>query len=128
MGYAICREDLAKGDERNGFLPTGDIAYRDDDGFYFIKGRMGRFLKLFGNRIGLDECEHILKSNISCACACTGSDEKMIIYVTDESQKETAISSIIEAIKVPANVIEVRVIHEIPKNEAGKTLYSKLNF
>lgn len=126
MGYALCREDLAKGDERNGFLPTGDIAYRDAEGFYYIKGRMGRFLKLFGNRIGLDECEHILKSKISCDCACTGTDEKMIVYLTDPNQKEIAISTIVETLHLPANVIEIRVISSLPKNEAGKTLYSKL--
>ncbi len=126
MGYAKNREDLALGDERNGFLPTGDIAYRDADGFYFIKGRMGRFLKIFGNRIGLDECEQILKSHLSCECACTGTDTKLLVYLTSVSEKEVAISSLINAVKLPANVIEVRVIDSLPKNEAGKILYSKL--
>ena len=64
MGYARSRDDLALGDERKGFLPTGDIAYRDADGFYYIRGRMGRFLKIYGNRIGLDECEQIVKSAV----------------------------------------------------------------
>lgn len=127
MGYARCREDLMLGDERNGFLPTGDIAYRDADGFYFIKGRMGRFLKIFGNRIGLDECEHILKGVVACECACTGNDEKLIVYLTSDSQRENALSSLIKAIKVPANVIEIRIIDSLPKNEAGKILYSKLS-
>ena len=127
MGYARCREDLMLGDERNGFLPTGDIAYRDADGFYFIKGRMGRFLKIFGNRIGLDECEHILKGVVACECACTGNDEKLIVYLTSDSQREIALSSLIKAIKVPANVIEIRIIDSLPKNEAGKILYSKLS-
>ena len=127
MGYALKREDLALGDERNGFLPTGDIAYRDEDGFYFIKGRMARFLKLFGNRVGLDESEHILKAHVTCDCACTGTDEKMIVYLTDESQKDAALSALIEAIKVPATAIEIRHIDALPKNEAGKTLYAKLD-
>ena len=126
MGYALKREDLNLGDERKGFLATGDIAYRDEDGFFFIKGRLGRFLKLFGNRIGLDESEHILKSHISCDCACTGTDDKIIVYLTEEMQKEKALKILIETIKVPANVIEMRVIDKLPKNEAGKTLYSKL--
>lgn len=126
MGYACCREDLALGDERNGFLPTGDIAYRDAEGFYFIKGRMGRFLKIFGNRIGLDECEDILKSSVGCGCACAGNDNLLIVYLTDESERQTALDVVVHATKLPANVIEVRVIAEIPKNEAGKTLYSKL--
>ncbi|MBD5387036.1 AMP-binding protein [bacterium] len=126
MGYARCREDLALGDERNGFLPTGDIAYRDEDGFYFIQGRMGRFLKIFGNRIGLDECEQIVKAAISCEAACTGNDELLIAYITDEGESETAKAALVEATHLPANVIEVRVTDSLPKNEAGKILYSKL--
>lgn len=126
MGYARKREDLALGDERNGFLPTGDIAYRDEDGFYFIKGRMGRFLKIFGNRIGLDECEQILRSHVSCEVACAGTDEKLVMYLTDETQKDAGITALINAIKVPASVIETRIIDCLPKNEAGKILYSKL--
>jgi acyl-CoA synthetase (AMP-forming)/AMP-acid ligase II len=39
MGYAITCEDLAKGDENNGILKTGDLAKRDKDNFYYIVGR-----------------------------------------------------------------------------------------
>lgn len=127
MGYARCREDLTLGDERNGFLPTGDIAYRDEDGFYFIKGRMGRFLKIFGNRIGLDECEQIAKAATTGECACTGNDDKLIVYITRPEEADIVKYKLIEAIHLPANVIEVRHIEQLPKNEAGKVLYSKLN-
>ncbi|MDE6718046.1 MAG: AMP-binding protein, partial [Muribaculaceae bacterium] len=126
MGYARCREDLALGDERHGFLPTGDIAYRDEDGFYFIRGRMGRFLKIFGNRIGLDECEQIVKGKVSCECACTGNDDRLIVYLTDADEAVSAKNVLVEALHLPANVIEVRIIDSLPKNEAGKILYSKL--
>ncbi|MDE6005940.1 MAG: AMP-binding protein [Muribaculaceae bacterium] len=127
MGYARCRADLALGDERHGFLPTGDIAYRDADGFYFIRGRMGRFLKLYGNRVGLDECEQILRGVLSCECACTGNDEKLLIHLTDAAQADTARDTLMNAIHVPANAIGVRVMDELPKNEAGKILYAKLD-
>lgn len=126
MGYANCREDLMLGDERNGFLATGDIAYRDEDGFYFIKGRMGRFLKIFGNRIGLDECEQIVKGKVSCECACTGNDNCLIVYLTNSYQGGIAKEALIETTHLPANVIEIRFLDELPKNEAGKILYSKL--
>lgn len=127
MGYARCREDLALGDERHGFLPTGDIAYRDADGFYFIKGRMKRFLKIFGNRIGLDECDQIVKGAVSCECACTGNDSLLIVYLTDANESEKAKAALVEAVHLPANVIEVRFIEALPKNETGKILFSKLN-
>ncbi len=126
MGYARQREDLQLGDERHGFLPTGDIAYRDEDGFYFIRGRMGRFLKIFGNRIGLDECDQILKAAVTCECATTGNDDKIIVYLTDIAQSETALQALLKAIKVPASVIEIRQIDVMPKNDAGKILYAKL--
>lgn len=127
MGYALSREDLALGDQRNGFLPTGDIAYRDIDGFYFIKGRMKRFLKIFGNRIGLDECDEIVKSAVKCECACTGNDKRLIVYLTDVNYSEKAKAVLVDAVHLPANVIEVRIIDAMPKNEAGKILFSKLN-
>ncbi|WP_165157655.1 AMP-binding protein [Parabacteroides sp. ZJ-118] len=127
MGYARCPEDLVLGDERNGFLSTGDIAYRDEDGFYYIKGRMSRFLKIFGNRVGLDECDRIVTTAVNCQCACTGNDNRLIIYLTDISKAVRAKAAIVEAVHLPANVIEVRIIEELPKNETGKILFSKLN-
>ena len=88
MGYARSRDDLVLGDERHGFIRTGDLAYFDEDGCYYIVGRMGRFLKLFGMRVGLDECEQIVKAKFPNAeCACTGTDEKMTVWITDEQLK-----------------------------------------
>ena len=43
-----------------------------------------RFIKLFGNRVNLDEVENILK-NEGIECACNGSDDKLKIYITSES-------------------------------------------
>ncbi len=127
MGYAKCREDLRKGDERNGFIKTGDLAYFDEDGCYYIVGRMGRFLKLFGMRVGLDECERIVKGKYpNLECACVGTDEKMFVYLTDENYKAPVKEELVERLKLVASSFEVRIIKEIPKNEAGKTLYAQL--
>ena len=73
LGYAECKEDLIKEDENHGILNTGDIAKQDQDGFYYIIGRKKRFIKIFGNRINLDEIEQLLKT-ITLDCACTGND------------------------------------------------------
>ena len=107
-------------------MHTGDLAYRDEDGCYYIVGRMGRFLKLFGMRIGLDECEQIIKSKLPVECACVGTDERMIIYLTDVRYVVSVKEELIEKTKLVASAFEVRVINAIPKNEAGKILYSKL--
>lgn len=126
MGYARKQEDLLLGDERNGFLKTGDLAYQDEDGCFYIVGRMGRFLKLFGMRIGLDECEQIIKAKFPIECACVGTDEKMTVYITDEKLIASVKEELVEKTKLVATAFEIKVIPSIPKNEAGKILYSKL--
>ena len=127
MGYARSREDLLLDDERNGFIRTGDLAYFDEDGCYYIVGRMGRFLKLFGMRVGLDECERIIKGKYpNLKCACVGTDEKMLVYLTDETYKEQVKEELVSRLKLVATSFQVRIVNEIPKNEAGKTLYAKL--
>jgi acyl-coenzyme A synthetase/AMP-(fatty) acid ligase len=89
---------------------------------------MGRFLKLFGMRVGLDECERIVKGKFpGVECACVGTDEKMIVYLTDENYKTQVKEELVNRLKLVASSFEVRIIDEIPKNEAGKTLYAKLS-
>lgn len=127
LGYATCAADLAKEDEWGRRLVTGDMAKRDDDGFYYIVGRKKRFLKIFGNRVNLDEIEQLLKSNFSSIdVACAGVDDKMMVYSTDES-KVKEIKTFL-SVKTGLNPVafEIKYIQEIPKNDAGKTLYSKL--
>jgi acyl-coenzyme A synthetase/AMP-(fatty) acid ligase len=123
LGYALNGADLAKGDENNGVLHTGDIARRDSDGYYFIVGRISRFLKLYGTRIGLDESEQMIKSTFDVDCICTGNDEKMIIKITDEKKKDQIHKYVVEKTGLFHAAIEVVVIDEIPRNEAGKSIY-----
>lgn len=126
MGYAHSREDLRLGDERNGFLRTGDLAYRDEEGCYYIVGRLGRFLKLYGIRVGLDECEQMIRENLSTECACVGTDKKMIVYVTDESIASAAKGLLVERTKIVASSFEIRTVENLPKNATGKIMYSQL--
>lgn len=126
LGYAECAEDLMKGDENDGVLHTGDLAYRDEDGFYFIAGRKKRFLKLFGNRVSLDYVETLLKPMLS-ECVCVGNDSKLIVYTTKRDFDENAIIDyIVERTKILRTVFSVRHIDEIPRSETGKIQYKNL--
>lgn len=127
LGYAECAADLMKGDENHGVLHTGDLAYRDDDGFYFIAGRKKRFLKLFGNRISLDYVETLLKEKLK-ECVCVGDDSKLIVYTTDSDYDENAVvDAIVERTKIVRNVFLIRHIDAIPRSESGKILYKELS-
>jgi len=125
MGYTFIGTDLAKGNENNGVLLTGDIAKRDHDGFYYIVGRKKRFIKLFGNRINLDETERLIK-NIISDCICSGRDDEMVIYITDKSKLKDVNKYIAEKIGINRRAFLVKYIPEIPRNLSGKIIYSKL--
>ena len=126
LGYATCAQDLMNGDERHGVYATGDMAWRDEDGCYYIVGRKSRFLKLYGYRVGLDESERLIKGQLSIECACVGDDRQMRIYVTDPGKEEEIISLMSEHISVPRTAFSVIHIDHIPKNDAGKTQYKEL--
>ena len=78
-------------------------------------------------RIGLDECEQIIKGKYPIECACVGTDEKMTVYLTDERYAMVVKEVLVEKNQNWCSAFEIKVIDEIPKNEAGKILYSKLN-
>ena len=63
LGYARSLKDLKKGDENKERLFTGDLAYKDDDNFFYIAGRKKRISKIFGIRVDLDDIERKLKDN-----------------------------------------------------------------
>ena len=127
MGYAEKVAELALGDEWHGVLDTGDMAQRDADGFFTIVGRKKRFLKLFGNRVNLDETERMLKAAFPNAdCACGGKDDRMCLYATDEAVLPDMRAFLAEKTGLNPSAFHTRAIPAIPKNDAGKTLYKEL--
>ncbi len=122
LGYATCRDDLMKADENHGVMHTGDLARRDADGCYFIVGRLKRFLKIYGLRIGLDEVERMVKSEYKTDCYCKGDDEKLIVLVTDARLQDILPAFIEEKTHLFHQRVEVQVVKEILRNEAGKVI------
>jgi acyl-coenzyme A synthetase/AMP-(fatty) acid ligase len=124
LGYAENRYELALGDEWGGVLETGDMAYFDDDGFYYVVGRKKRFLKIFGNRVNLDEVERLLKKSGE-DCACGGADDSLRIYTTADDAVALKQYVMRHTDINPAGFSVVKIA-EIPKNSFGKILYSEL--
>lgn len=122
LGYATCAEDLLKGDENYGVMHTGDLARRDADGCYYIIGRMKRFLKIFGLRIGLDEVENLIKSEFDTDCYCSGTDEVLNISITNPAFADKVVAFVEEKTHLFHKNIAVKVVQSIQRNEAGKVI------
>jgi long-subunit acyl-CoA synthetase (AMP-forming) len=125
LGYASTRGDLAKSNELNGILRTGDLAKFDSDGYFYITGRTKRFLKIFGLRLNLDEVEKLIENNFQLPNACFGNDDQLTVLV--ESDDLTSINhvkqKIIEIYKLHHSVLKVHKIDKIPVTSSGKKDY-----
>lgn len=122
LGYANSKEDLLKGDENHGIMHTGDLARRDADGCYYIIGRLKRFLKIFGLRIGLDEVENLIRSNYDTDCYCSGDDEKLLVKLTNPAIAEEIPHFIEEKTHLFYQRVSVEIVDRILRNETGKVI------
>ncbi len=125
MGYATSRDDLVRGDDKGGVLRTGDIARRDADGFYYIVGRKSRFIKIFGNRVNLEDIEQYLRK-LGIDNACAGEDDKLRVFVTSDGDGVRAAAAVQELTGLHHSAFAFVIIDKIPRTEAGKIIYSNL--
>ena len=120
MGYAVCADDLLKGDEWKGVRHTGDLAVIDQEGYVTLTGRASRFLKIFGNRVSLEEVENLVKDGFDGAgCAATGSDNDLHVFVSGASAEDVE-KFLVAKIHFNATVMKVHVLDAIPLNANGK--------
>ena len=129
MGYATCRADLEKGDERDGILYTGDLGRQDSEGYFYITGRKKRFLKICGKRIQLDEVENRLQERFGeTGFACTGTDRELVIWMEEcvQNSEEEIKNDLEDLLKINAQAFRVEKIREIPVNANGKRDYKQL--
>jgi acyl-CoA synthetase (AMP-forming)/AMP-acid ligase II len=125
MGYAECIEDLEKDDENHGVLHTGDVARFDSDGYFYITGRMKRFVKVWGNRCNLDATEQLVKS-ITTNCGCVGVDDKITVFVTEVGLDDKIKTFLVDKTGLNIRAFEVKVIDAIPTLPSGKLDYQTM--
>lgn len=125
LGYSENISDLMRGDENKGKLNTGDIAIFDKDGFYYIVGRIKRFIKIFGNRVNLDEVESLLL-NLGIKALCNGIDNSLYVYILDEKNESLVKDFITKTLRIHFSVCKIILIDSIPLSNSGKVQYSKL--
>lgn len=127
LGYAESADDLKLGDLRHGRLETGDMAKRDEEGFYYIVGRKKRFLKVYGNRVNLDEMEMLIKDKYEgIECVVSGIDDQVYIFLLDDSIADEIKTFIARKTRLNPVAFKTVLLEAIPKNDAGKIKYSEL--
>lgn len=126
MGYAITREDLAKGDGMNGRLPTGDMGALDADGYVTVEGRQKRIAKLFGQRVALDDLEKFTAA--LAPVVAIEADQRILLVTTasEESLRERIKAIIMSETGLPPTWFDVRSVSDFPHKANGKIDYQRL--
>ncbi|MCJ8272563.1 MAG: AMP-binding protein, partial [Psychrosphaera sp.] len=127
LGYAQEAGDLAVGaglSAASSILKTGDIARFDQQGDFYIVGRLKRFIKLYGLRLNLDQIEQFLQQQ-GHRCFCGGNDEKLMVATLNEDTSE--ITTVLSQIyRINVNAISVFQIDAPVNTSRGKTDYQQL--
>ena len=126
MGYACSLADLALEDGQQGRLSTGDVGYFDDEGFFYITGRLKRFLKLYGLRVSLDQIDETL-SVAGFEAVSAGEDDLLkLAVVGDREDGSKARQLIADKYKINVNSIDVVSVEKIARKHTGKIDYKRL--
>jgi long-chain acyl-CoA synthetase len=125
LGYAESVQDLAE----EGFaksLLTGDLARQDADGYFWITGRIKRFIKLFGNRFNLDEIEQYIRVK-GFDVGVVGRDDMLMVGVIADLESATVLrQDIAKYYRIHPSAIQVYSLSALPRNSSGKLLHGEL--
>lgn len=127
-GYAQKREDLAHW-ESIPILQTGDIAERDEDGYFYIRGRLKRIVKIAGNRINLDEIERFLKEQFpNHIFGCSGWEDTNLVISYNGSTLDPTVTGkmILERYKLHPSVLRYQQQDHMPLTDIRKINYTAL--
>ena len=121
---------------QNGWLHTGDIAWKDTDGYYFIRGRKKELIKVGGLQVWPQEVEEVIAQmpgvlEVSAAGVPDGYlGEVVYAWVVRSPEVQLISADVIRFCrdkiarhKVPA---EVRFVEALPRSTVGKVLRREL--
>lgn len=126
MGYAQERRHLTRGDELQGTLRTGDLGYLDEDGVLYIRGRIKRIAKVFGNRVNLDDIEDQL-ADVG-PLAVIDSEGRLVVFVLEPKAQlaVAAIDQLSREMRLHTSAFGIMTLDELPLLSNGKVDYAGL--
>lgn len=130
-GKSICRGYLddpeASAEKfRGGWLVTGDLGYRDEDGFLWILGRTGEFIKMRGVRVSFAEIEARVAALPGVhECAATAvphaeAGEALALYIVAAGGSQSIVRTIRRCLPPQWICDSVNLVTTLPKTAHGK--------
>ena len=136
-GPSVCRGYFNDPDETrrvfdSGRLKTGDFARQDGEGFLWIEGRAGSFLKIRGTRVSLAEVETKVASIPgvyecgACAVPHPEAGEALALFVVPDEPGRSLTNEIRHHLPAHWTLHSIREVSQLPKTPAGKIARAEL--
>lgn len=130
QGYLNNPEATAVTIDPDGWLHTGDIAYVDDEGYFYIVDRLKELIKYKGYQVAPAELEAVLLGHTAVADACVigkpdetaGQIPKAFVVLKAAAQPEEILAYVAERVAPYKKIREIELIEAIPKSPTGKVL------
>ena len=110
----------------DGWLRTGDLAHLDAEGYVWIDGRMGTFLKMRGVRVSFEEVEAkvaAVPGVYECAAVAMPHPEvgeALALYIVPDKGAEDIIDRVRRSLSINWTCESIQIVSEIPKTANGK--------
>ena len=136
-GPSICSGYLNKPEEtcrvfRDGWLRTGDLARQDEEGYLWIEGRKGAFLKMRGMRVSFPEVEARVTA-IPGVYECVArtidhqeAGEALVLFIVPDPGARIGVEEVRRQLPAHWTIDSIRLVSELPKTSAGKIALSSL--
>jgi acyl-coenzyme A synthetase/AMP-(fatty) acid ligase len=128
QGYWKDAEATAKALDRNGYH-TGDLGYRDEEGYFYVIGRKDNLLKVGGHRINPQEIEDaFMETGLLTETIVLGIPDDLLghklIAVGVAKNGDVTIPRMLSecAKRLPKHKLphDVKLVRALPKNSSGK--------
>jgi acyl-CoA synthetase (AMP-forming)/AMP-acid ligase II len=117
----------------HGWLRTGDLAHVDEEGYIWIEGRIGTFLKMRGVRVSFEEIEAkvaAVPGVFECAATAVPHPEigeALALYVVADETAEDIVDRVRRSLPTKWTCESIQVVFEIPKTARGKVARASLS-
>lgn len=136
-GPSICSGYLNDPEETrrvfsDGWLRTRDLAHQDEEGYLWIEGRKGAFLKMRGMRVSFPEVEAkvtAIPGVYECVARATEhpeAGEALVLFIVPDQGARIEVEEVRRHVPAHWAIDSIRLVSELPKTSAGKIALSSL--
>jgi fatty-acyl-CoA synthase len=135
-GYWQRPEETARTIDADGWLHSGDAAFVDDDGYYWIVDRLKDAYETAGGRVYPAEVDRVVLRHpavadaASVGVATTGGMAETHTFVVKAEGADVSAADILRECEsqLPAHAapVVIRFVHSVPRNSVGKVIRERL--